>query len=70
MTNVTWHCDQESGKLSCKNSLNFSYCNMLIEVTNEDVVADQKSDLGLPQTGMCNNSPCQKCPIPKLFDHI
>ena len=52
MTNVTWDCDQESGKLSCKNSLTF--CNMMIE--EDDRVTDQKSDLGLQQTGVCNNS--------------
>ena len=51
MTNVTWDCDQESGKLSCKNSLTF--CNMLIE--EDDRATDQKSDLGLQQTGVCNN---------------
>ena len=61
MTNVTWDCDQESGKLSCRNSLTF--CNMMIE--EDDRVTNLKSDLGLQQTGVCNHF-CFYCSLQKI----
>merc|ERR1712179_366401 len=57
LSNVTWYCDQENGKLSCKNSSPFptftnSYpCNNFKRL-DVDVVTDQ-SVLGLQHAGAC-----------------
>ena len=55
ITNVTWYCDQENGKLTCKNSLNFE-CNTSIKPFERNVTTDQESVLGLKHAGACNNA--------------
>jgi len=50
ITNVTWYCDQENGKLTCKNSLNFD-CNTSIKPFERNVTTDQESVLGLEHAG-------------------
>ena len=50
ITNVTWYCDQENGKLTCKNSLNFE-CNTSIKPFERNVTTDQESVLGLEHAG-------------------
>ena len=55
ITNITWYCDQENGKLTCKNSLNFE-CNTSIKPFERNVTTDQESVLGLKHAGACNNA--------------